>query len=204
MKAFIYSLFLTLLLSAGYATNARACGHGGWYAGTGYAQMFSYSFDNQLAGGGASSQLGNVNFRTRFGGYVKVGRDFCTSRFGFEIPFSYNRQRLNRSEVINVFTLDGNAVIHLLQTSKGGSIYWIVGTGFSRISEGSLANNTDAVGVNLNTGPGFQLFFKNNKPKMSLGISFPLTYTLYFGNNLSKRMTQVFSAPIHVGFTVGF
>lgn len=182
---------------------SHACGHEGWYFGGGYSQLFQASPDKQLiAGGGRSTN--NVRFQPRYGGYVKLGHDWCASRMGIEIPFSYNRQRLNRQELVDVLGTDVNAVIHLAETTGGADFYWIAGTGFNITTDGTVNNGTGAAGINLNTGPGFQYFFARGKHKAALGISVPFKYTLYFRNNLSARKTQVIGIPVMFGLTVGF
>lgn len=185
-----------------FSYKSHACGHEGWYGGVSYMQLFQFSPDNQLVGGGIGNSA-KVNFRTRYGAMVKAGKDFCGSRFGVEFPFSYNRQRLNRQEMINVFGMDANAVIHLVETVGGADFYLIAGTGINFIPRGNTGNMSKALGVNLNFGPGFQ-YFISKKPKIALGVSIPLKYTLYFGNNLSAKKTQVLGFPIAVGFTVAF
>lgn len=198
-KLFIIAVAATTLL---FSSKSHACGHEGWYGGADYMQLLQFSPDNQLVGGGVGGS-GKINFRTRYGAQVKVGKDFCGSRFGFEFPFSYNRQRLNRQNFINVFGIDANAVIHLVETPEGADFYLIAGTGMNFIPSNAASNLRRTIGVNLNFGPGFQ-YFISKKPKVALGISIPLKYTLYFGNNLSAKKTQVLGFPITLGFSVAF
>lgn len=199
-----YLILLAVLLDPFVLpSQAHACGHEGWYAGVGYMQLFQFSPDRQLVSGGAASP-GRINFRTRYGAMVKAGKDFCGSRFGIEFPFSYNRQRLNRQELVDVLGLDANAVIHLLETPGGSDFYLLAGTGFNIITDGTVNNDTGTAGINLNFGPGYQYFFAKGKHKAALGVSLPFKYTLYFRDNLSRRKTQVLGIPVVLGFTVGF
>ncbi|OGQ43201.1 MAG: hypothetical protein A3I70_00865 [Deltaproteobacteria bacterium RIFCSPLOWO2_02_FULL_44_34] len=165
-------------------------------------QLLQFSPDNQLIGGGLIPS-GKVQWQTRWGAYAKVGYDFCSSRWGIELPFSYNRQKLNRSETVHMIGIDANAVFHIVETQKGADFYWIAGTGVNLVTEGSINNNTGNAGINLNFGPGFQ-YFINKSPKVALGVSLPFKYTLYLGDHLSRNNTQVFGFPVQVGFTIGF
>lgn len=200
-KRFALLLFFGLLLFL-RIPKAHACGHEGWYGGIGYGQLFQFSPDKRLTAGGGSS-ANNVSFKTRYGGYAKIGYDWCGTRYGIEFPFSYNRQRLNRQNMIHLFGMDVNAVIHLVETEGGADFYWIAGTGMNIVPRDVASNTRKAVGINLNFGPGFQ-YFISKKPRVALGVSVPLKYTLYFGSNLSARKTQVIGVPFLVGFTVGF
>jgi len=203
MRILYNALFAVCLFSLLYSRALFACGHEGWYAGAGYSQLLQYSPDNQLLGGGLVPS-GRVDWRTRWGATVKGGYDFCGTRWGIEIPFSYDRQKLNRSEMVHVIGIDANAIFHIVETKKGADFYWIAGTGVNLVTEGRLNNNSGDAGINFNFGPGFQYFLKQDKPKVALGISVPFKYTLYFGNHLSRNGTSVFGFPIHVGFTIGF
>lgn len=182
---------------------AYACGHEGWYVGAGYTQLIQFSPDHQLVAGGAASP--KVDWNTRWGAHGRVGYDFCTSRWGVEVPFSFDRQRLNRREVINQIGIDANAIYHIVETEAGADFYWIVGSGVNMAFEGPVNNNTGTAGANLNFGPGFQYFIKKDKTQVALGISAPFKYTLYFGNNLSgAKKTSVIGVPFRVGFSLGF
>ena len=198
---------LLLLLLAGsfcflFSSPTQACGHEGWYFGTGYSQLLQYSPNNQLTATDVPSP-GRIDFKTRWGGYAKVGYDFCASRWGIELPVSLNRQRLNRSEMVNVIGVDLNALFHIIETQNGIDFYWIGGTGMNIITDGPINNNTGAGGINFNFGPGFQYFF-DQKRNISLNFSVPVKYTLYFGSHLSQGHTSVIGIPILAGFTVGF
>lgn len=195
-------LAATLFLLFFGISKAYACGHEGWYTGLGYTELIQFSPDHQLvAGGGASPK---VDWNPRWGAHLRVGHDFCQSRWGVEVPFSFDRQRLNRQEIINQIGLDANAIFHIIETEGGADFYWIGGTGVNIAAEGPINNNSGAVGINLNFGPGFQYFVNPNK-SVALGLAIPLKYTLYFGNNLSgNKRTSVIGFPIRVGFSVGF
>ena len=185
-----------------FSLPAWPCGHEGWYVGAGYTQLLQYSPDNQLTAAGAATR--KIDWRTRWGAYGKVGYDWCGSRWGIEVPFSYNRQKLNRSEMVNIFGVDANAVFHIVETTGGADFYWIGGMGMNIVTDGQIKNNTGAGGINVNFGPGFQYFLKKTKPKVAIGVSVPVKYTYYFGNHLSRSGTSVFGFPIQVGFTIGF
>lgn len=201
-RFYLYLLSMLVLSPLFVASGVQACGHEGFYFGGGYSQLFLWSQDKQIIGGGLSNNP--IRMRTRFGAYGKIGYDFCQSRMGIEFPFAFDRQRLNRVENVSVFSADTNAVIHLIETEKGADFYWIIGTGFNMMTEGSLNNNSRARGINANFGPGFQYFLSKGATKAAIGISVPVRYTFYFGNNLSRDVTKVLGFPIHVGFTVGF
>lgn len=202
IRFYIYLLLALASSTLFIPTGAQACGHEGFYVGGGYSQLFLWSQDKQIIGGGLSNNP--IRMRTRFGGYGKFGYDFCKSRMGIEVPLAFDRQRLNRVENVNVFSADTNAIIHLIETEKGADFYWIIGTGFNLMTEGSLNNNSRAKGINANFGPGFQYFLSKGDTKAAIGISVPVRYTFYFGNNLSRDVTKVLGFPIRVGFTVGF
>lgn len=193
-----------LLLFAGWwiPRLAFSCGHEGWYAGLGYTQLLQFSPDRQLVVGGGTSP--KVNLKTRWGAHGRVGYDFCGSRWGVEVPISFDRQRLNNQEHIYQLGMDANAIFHIIETEGGADFYWIAGTGMNIALEGDTNNNTGAAGINLNFGPGFQYFIQQKKPKVALGFSIPMKYTLYFGNNLSRSKTTVIGFPIRIGFSVGF
>ncbi|MDO8527855.1 MAG: hypothetical protein Q7T03_09235 [Deltaproteobacteria bacterium] len=181
---------------------SNACGHEGFYIGGGYQQLFQFSPDRQLVGGGAVSP-GKIDWRTRWGFYGKAGYDFCESRWGVELPVSYNRQKLNRAETVSVIGVDLNAIFHIIETPGGLDFYWIGGSGMNIVTDGQVKNNSGSGGVNINFGPGLQ-YFISKKPKVAMGISVPFKYTLYFGDHLSKNITQVFGIPIMAGATIGF
>lgn len=182
---------------------AYACGHEGWYAGAGYTQLLQFTPDNQLTAAGGTPP--KVDWDTRWGAHTRVGYDFCASRWGVEIPLSFDRQRLNRREVINQIGIDANAIFHILETAGGSDFYWMAGGGMNIAMEGPVNNNTGAGGINFNFGPGFNYFIKQSKTKVAVGVSLPFKYTLYFRNNLSgSKKTTVFGFPFRVGFSIGF
>jgi len=185
-------------------SQAQACGHEGLYTGVGYTQLFQYSSEDQLSVP-AVTTASKIDWNSRFGGYLKFGYDYCSSRWGIEVPLGFDQQRLNMSEIVNIFTVDVNAVFHILETRGGVDFYWIGGLGGSYAAEGPIEDNSEALGVNLNFGPGFQYFINNGKKKVAAGISIPVRYTLYLGNNLSGGgRTSVLAFPIRVGLTIGF
>ncbi|MDO8493972.1 MAG: hypothetical protein Q7S68_01370 [Deltaproteobacteria bacterium] len=201
-------LLAAILLFAGVASlligsEARACGHEGFYTGLGYSQLFQYTPDKQLAVSTVGS-TSRVDWNSRFGGYVKFGYDFCASRWGVEVPLNVDQQRLNQQELVYVMTGDANAIFHIAETRKGLDFYWIGGLGGNYVTEGIIKDKSRAIGVNLNFGPGFQYFIKRGEQKIGIGLSIPARATLYFGNNLSKNKTAVFAVPFRVGLTVGF
>ncbi|MBI4125010.1 MAG: hypothetical protein HY466_03645, partial [Deltaproteobacteria bacterium] len=202
----LFLVFALLLVHGPWSTvhsPAHACGHEGTYAGLGYTQLIQFSPDHQLVAAGGTSP--RINWSTRWGTHLRVGHDFCQSRWGFEVPFSLDRQRLNRNEFIHQIGIDANAIYHILETEGGIDFYWIGGTGLNFTTEGAVSNNTGATGINLNFGPGFQYFVKQAKPNVAIGLAVPVKYTLYFGNNLSgNKRTSVIGLPIRVGFSVGF
>ncbi len=202
MKKILWGVGLLIAITVLPYFEAKACGHEGFFMGAGYEQLLQYSPDYQLVAIGTTSR--KITWGTRWGAYAKVGYDFCGSRWGVEVPFSYNRQKLNRSELVNVMSVDANAIFHIIETTGGADFYWLGGLGGSYVSEGRNKNGTSATGMNFNFGPGFQYFLKQTKPKIAIGISVPIKYTLYFGNNLSRKRTSVFGIPIMAGFTVGF
>lgn len=196
-------LLVTGLWSLVYGLpEVNACGHDGWFVGAGYTQLLQYTPDKQLVAAGVTPTR-KVDWNTRWGGYAKAGYDFCGSRWGVEVPISYNRQRLNRAELVHLFGFDANAIFHIVETEGGADFYWIAGTGMNIVTEGRVNNNSGAGGINLNFGPGFQYFLKKGKTKVAIGISVPLKYTLYFGHHLSRGHTSVIGVPIQVGLTVG-
>ena len=200
-KLFLIPLFVYCLLSVVCCYSARACGHEGWYTGGGYSQLFQFSPDHQLTGGGIPSP--KINWETRWGGYAKLGYDFCGSRWGVEVPFSWNRQRLNHFDNVSVIGIDANAIFHVIETEAGADFYLTGGSGMNIVTEGTINDNSGDAGVNFNFGPGFQ-YFVSKKPRVAIGIAVPVKYTLYFGNHLSRNHTSVFGVPVQVGFTIGF
>lgn len=202
-ETFFGSILLAVLLSTLPYAKARACGHEGWYGGLGYTQLLQFSPDRQLSAVGATTP--KVDWNTRWGAHGRVGYDFCASRWGVEVPFSFDRQRLNRQEVVNIIGVDANALFHIIETRQGIDFYWMAGTGVNVAMEGPTNNNTGAGGINLNFGPGLNYFIKHQNPKVALGVSVPLKYTLYLGNHLSgNKKTSVIGFPFRVGFSIGF
>lgn len=181
---------------------ATACGHEGWYVGGGYTQLLQKSLDKQnLAPGIAATNT--VRFDTRFGGSVKIGYDWCQTRYGLETTISYDKQRLNRFEMVHQFGADLNSVIHLIETRSGLDFYLLAGLGVTLLPEGPSNNNSGAIGAAVNLGPGFRYFLDKTR-KAALHFEIPVKYTLFFGNNLSARKTAVYGLPIRIGFTIGF
>lgn len=201
--SFAFALFLVHGPWSTVLNPAHACGHEGWYTGLGYTQLLQFSPDRQLTVGGGTTP--KVDWNTRWGTHLRVGKDFCESRWGVEVPISFDRQRLNRREVINQIGIDANAIFHIIETEGGGDFYWIAGSGLNIAMEGPTNNNSGAAGINLNFGPGYQYFIKHHKPKVAIGVAVPIKYTVYFGNNLSgNKKTSVIGLPVRVGFSVGF
>lgn len=202
----IHKLFLLLLLFWAFFTTPQSgytCGHEGFYLGLGYSQLLMWSPDKRLVSGNLASNQ-NVKWDTRYGGYGKFGYDFCGSRMGVEVPVSYDRQKLNRLEMVNVFNSDLNAIIHLVETNSGWDFFWILGTGFSFITEGGSDNDSSTAGVNFNVGPGLRYYFLNGNNKTAVELSVPARYSFYLGHHLSNNTTQVLGIPIRFGLTFGF
>lgn len=181
---------------------AEACGHEGWYFGGGYAQLFQVSPDKQFVASGTTGRS-KVRFDTQFGGHMKVGYDWCGTRYGLEATVSYDRQRLNRLEKVQQFGGDLNSVIHLVETPGGLDFYLLAGLGITLLPEGPVENNSGAIGASVNAGPGIR-YFIDKKKKVGLHFEVPVKYTLFFRNNLSARKTSVIGLPLRIGFTVGF
>lgn len=203
MKKIVWIIAVVALGLFSRVSEVHACGHEGPYVGLGYTQLFLFSHEGQLVAGG-SNPAQPISFDSRVGGQAKFGYDFCASRFGIEVPFGFAVQQLNRSETVHVYSLDTNAIIHIVETEQGADFYWIAGIGINIISEGTVNNNTGGAGMNVNFGPGFQYFFARGKHRSAFSISIPFKYTLYVGDNLSANTTSVYAVPIQLGFTFGF
>ena len=198
--ALLTALFLMILIGSGQEANA--CGYEGWYFGGGYTQLFQVSRDKQnVAAGIASSR--RVPFANRFGGHLKVGHDWCGTRYGLEATIHYDKQRLNKTDMVHQFGGDLNSVIHLVETPGGLDFYLLAGLGVTLIPKEKTNNSTGAIGGSLNLGPGLR-YFLDKKRKAALFVEIPAQATLFFGNNLSARKTSVLGIPLRIGFTVGF
>ena len=112
-------LALALFLLIFSIAKAHACGHEGTYAGLGYTQLFQFSPDRQLVATGGTSP--KVNWNSRWGAHLRLGHDFCQSRWGVEFPFSFDRQRLNRNEFINQIGIDSNSYSKIVPRKSTGS-----------------------------------------------------------------------------------
>ncbi len=205
MKKFVFLASILFLWSLLSVREARACGHEGGYVGLAYTELLQFSNDKRYVSPTLPpASVDKISFSPRYGGQLKLGYDFCGTRYGIEMPIGINYLVLNELDRVLFLSLDTNAIIHIAETEEGADFYWIAGMGTSIATEGSIKDSSKAGGVNFNFGPGFQFFFAQGKRRAAFGISIPVRYTLYMGNNLSRNNTSVFAVPVNIGFTVGF
>ena len=205
MKKFIFLAGVLLFGTLLGVAEANACGHEGGYFGLAYTQLVQFSPEKRYVSPGIPpASVDKISLGSRYGGQIKIGYDFCGTRFGIEMPIGINYQMLNEVDRVLFLSLDTNAIIHIVETEEGADFYWIVGVGANIATEGTIKDNSKAGGMNVNFGPGFQYFFARGKRRAAIGISIPVKYTLYIGNNLSRNNTSVIGVPVQVGFTVGF
>jgi hypothetical protein len=181
----------------------EACGHDGFFIGGGYQQMFMYTPEDQLTGGGGIVSQ-QIKFGPGFGMHLLLGYDFEGSRWGIQAPLGYSYIRLNEAEWVHYFDIDVEGILHLAYWENGVDLYLVGGAGGSFLTEGSVSNNSRASGINVGIGPGFSYFFARGKNKGSLYIQVPVRMVHFFGNNLSSNGTTLLQVPIRLGISVGF
>ena len=197
-------LSLLLVLCVFGERKLYACGHEGPYVGLAYTQLIQHTRDNRYIGSTSTTTAQKISWGSRYGTQVKFGYDFCGTRFGVEMPIGVNYQLLNNADDVLVLNLDTNLIIHIIETEGGLDFYWIAGVGATVVTEGDIDDNSKAGGISGNFGPGVQYFFNQGKHRSAIGLSIPVKYTMYVGDNLSKDRTSVIGVPVNIGFTIGF
>lgn len=192
-------LFIVLFQVISFS--AIACGHDGFYMGFGYTQLFMYTTENRMSGGNAD----RITFGPGYGANALFGYDFCGSRWGVQMPFEFDRLKINKSEYVNQLGSSVEGVLHLVQWENGLDIHLVGGAGWMHITEGLNNNNSAATGITGSFGPGLSYYFsKQENVTLALAAEVPVRVIHYFGSHLSTNGTTILAVPIRLSFEVGF
>jgi len=199
-----FTILLAVLFCLLMSRSTLARGHDGFFFGGGYQQLFMYTPEHQLSGSAQQVNTDRIFFGPGFGANLLVGYDFEDTRWGIQMPFEYSYFKLNHVEWVNYIGGGVEAILHLASWESGWDISLVGGPGAAVLPEGSVKNNSGAVGMTIGAGPAFNYFFARGATKGSVYVQMPIRAVIFFGNNLSKNRTTVLSIPIRIGISVGF
>ena len=202
-RAFLLLVCLIILFYPAIVPVASACGHDSFYLGAGYTQLFMYTPESRLTS--TAGDLGKISIGPGYGANFVLGYDLCGSRWGFQMPFEFTRQKLNHTEWVNQFGSSIEAVLHLAEWQNGMDVRLVGGAGWMYLTEGQVDDRSAALGITADFGPGVAYYFHRTKSlSMAAVLELPFRMIHYFGDHLSSGGTTIVAFPFRVSLQFGF
>lgn len=207
--AFVLFTFSFLLCSKADARTE------GFYIGGGYQQPFMYTWKKQGTYVGAGGTPGNsITFWPGVGAYLVGGYEFGRPDWlGLALPVNWSYMKLNKSEWVNMFNADAEALFHLTEPDTKFDIYLGALVGFNYLMEGKVQNESSSMGPSFGMSFGFKYSIMEyavaGSPRiknLSLVAELPVKIILIMNDyDLSNsKTTPIMNFPLHVGLTYTF